>query len=199
MIYGYIRVSSDRQTVGNQRFEIDNFCRREGLCIDGWIEETISGSAPYDKRKLGALLRRVRAGDLIVCSELSRLGRNLFMIMDILHLCMTRDCRVWTVNDGYRLGEDIQSKVLAFAFGLSAEIERQLISQRTREALLRKKAEGVVLGRPPGRLNDRYKLSGKEDLIRRLLAKGVPRCRIAARCRVNRSTLERFLKRNMMG
>ena len=66
MIYGYIRVSSDRQTVGNQRFEIDNFCRREGLCIDGWIEETISGSAPYDKRKLGALLRRVRAGDLIV-------------------------------------------------------------------------------------------------------------------------------------
>ena len=141
MIYGYIRVSSDRQTVENQRFEINNFCSRQSLCIDGWIEETISGTKNYTKRQLGKLLNRVQKDDLIICAELSRLGRNLFMIMEILNICMTKECRVWTIKDNYRLGEDIQSKVLAFAFGLSAEIERNLISQRTKEALARKKGE----------------------------------------------------------
>lgn len=139
MIYGYIRVSSDKQTVENQRFEINNFCERENIKIDGWIEETISGTKAYNKRQLGTLLRRIQKDDLIICAELSRLGRNLFMIMEILNICMTKECRVWTIKDNYRLGEDIQSKVLAFAFGLSAEIERNLISQRTKEALARKK------------------------------------------------------------
>ena len=151
MIYGYIRVSSDRQTVENQRFEINKFCEYNKLVIDGWIEETISGTKAYNKRELGKLLKRVQKDDLIICAELSRLGRNLFMIMEILNICMTKECRVWTIKDNYRLGDDIQSKVLAFAFGLSAEIERNLISQRTKEALARKKAEGVILGRPKGR------------------------------------------------
>ena len=127
MVYGYIRVSSDKQTVENQRFEITNFCAREGLSIDGWIEETISGIKSYSKRQLGQLLKRVQKDDLIICAELSRLGRNLFMIMEILNICMTRECKVWTIKDNYRLGEDIQSKVLAFAFGLSAEILRKIV------------------------------------------------------------------------
>lgn len=126
MNYGYIRVSSDKQTVENQRFEINNFCKAENIKIDGWIEETISGTKAYDKRELGKLLKKVQKGDLIICAELSRLGRNLFMIMEILNICMTKECRVWTIKDNYRLGDDIQSKVLAFAFGLSAEIERNL-------------------------------------------------------------------------
>ena len=96
--YGYIRVSSDKQTVENQRFEITNFCRCEGIQIDGWIEETISGTKSYTKRQLGRLLKRVRKGDLIICAELSRLGRNLFMIMEILNICMVRECRVWTIR-----------------------------------------------------------------------------------------------------
>ncbi|MBO4745057.1 MAG: recombinase family protein, partial [Bacteroidales bacterium] len=134
MIYGYIRVSSDKQTVENQRFEINNFCLKENMHIDGWIEETISGTKNYDKRELGRLLKKVQKDDLIICAELSRLGRSLFMIMEILSLCMKKECKVWTIKDNYRLGDDIQSKVLAFAFGLSAEIERNLISQRTKEA-----------------------------------------------------------------
>lgn len=158
MIYGYIRVSSDKQTVENQRFEINTFCKKENLKVDDWIEETISGTKNYDKRQLGDLLKKVRKDDIIICSELSRLGRNLFMIMEILNICMTKECRVWTIKDGYRLGDDIPSKVLAFAFGLSAEIERNLISQRTKEALARKKAEGVTLGRPKGK---RCRLSPK--------------------------------------
>ena len=193
MIYGYIRVSSDKQTVENQRFEINNFCSREAMSIDGWIEETISGTKSYSKRELGKLLNRVRKDDLIICAELSRLGRNLFMIMEILNICMTKECRVWTIKDNYRLVEDIQSKVLAFAFGLSAEIERNLISQRTKEALARKKAEGMVLGRPKGSKNKKKKLDGKIEMIMRMLERGATKALIAKRLKVSRNTLYLFL------
>ena len=193
MVYGYIRVSSDKQTVENQRFEIHNFCERNKLVIDGWIEETISGTKSYNKRELGKLLKRVRKDDLIICAELSRLGRNLFMIMEILNICMTKECKVWTIKDNYRLGDDIQSKVLAFAFGLSAEIERNLISQRTKEALARKKAEGITLGRPKGRKNRKHKLTGKNEIITEMLQKGVNKSTIAKKLGVSRNTLYLYL------
>lgn len=193
MNYGYIRVSSDKQTVENQRFEIENFCKSNSLRIDGWIEETISGMKNYSKRQLGDLLRKVVKDDLIICTELSRLGRTLFMIMDILNLCMNKECKIWTIKDGYRLGEDIQSKVLAFAFGLSAEIERNLISQRTKEALARRKAEGVILGRPKGRLSSHVKLSGKEVFIQNLLQHKVSIRQIAKICKVDRATVSKFI------
>ena len=199
MIYGYIRVSSDKQTVENQRFEITNFCQKRNLYIDDWIEETISGTKAYNKRELGRLLRKVSKGDIIICSELSRLGRNLFMIMEILNICMTKECRVWTIKDNYRLGDDIQSKVLAFAFGLSAEIERNLISQRTKEALARKRAEGVTLGRPRGSRNTSHKLSGKENYIRSALSNGVSKSTISKRLHVSRSTLYIYIKDNLVG
>lgn len=198
MIYGYIRVSSDKQTVANQKFEIENFCAREQITIDGWISETISGTKNYDKRKLGQLLRRIEEGDLIICSEISRLGRSLFMIMEILNICMTKGCRVWTVKDGYRLGDDIQSKVLAFAFGLSAEIERNLISQRTKEALQRKKFEGVTLGRPKGTAGARYcKLYQQEKQIRELQAFGKSYTQIADLLGVHRNTLTNYVHKYM--
>jgi len=201
MIYGYIRVSSDKQTVENQRFEINNFCTKNQIKIDGWIEETISGTKNYDKRLLGKLLEKVKKDDTIICSELSRLGRSLFMIMEILSLCMKKECKVWTIKDNYRLGDDIQSKVLAFAFGLSAEIERNLISQRTKEALARKRAEGVVLGRPKGRKSapTKYKLSGKETLISELQKQDISQRKIAKICKVDRNTLRRYLKMQEMG
>lgn len=154
MIYGYIRVSSNKQTVENQRFEINKFCEREKLAIDGWIEETISGTKAYNKRQLGGLHNRIKKDDLIICAELSRLGRNLFMIMEILNICMTKEAKVWTIKDNYRLGDDIQSKVLAFAFGLSAEIKHNLISQRTKEALARLKSEGKPIRRGKGKRNN---------------------------------------------
>lgn len=199
MIYGYIRVSSCKQTVENQRYEINQFCKREKLAVDGWIEESISGTQAYNKRKLGRLLRKVKKNDMIICAELSRLGRNLFMIMEILNVCMAKECRIWTIKDNYRLGDDIHSKVLAFAFGLSAEIERNLISQRTKEALARKKAEGIPLGRPRGKRNapGKYKLSGKETYIEKKLKEGMSKSEIARRCRVGRSTLYSFINEKL--
>jgi DNA invertase Pin-like site-specific DNA recombinase len=199
VVYGYIRVSSDKQTVENQRYEISRFAEDNGIAIDGWIEETISGTKGYDKRKLGGLLEKVKDGDLIICAELSRLGRTLFMIMDILNICMNKNCRVWTIKDNYRLGDDIQSKVLAFAFGLSAEIERNLISQRTKEALARKRAEGVVLGRPVGSKSSKVKLSGKEDFVRELITHKVPKTQIAKMLKVDRMTVDAFIKREGLG
>ena len=198
MTYGYIRVSSDKQTVENQRFEIKNFCKRQNIKVDGWIEETISGTKSYNKRQLGRLLKKVEKGDLIICSELSRLGRSLFMIMDILNICMNKECQVWTIKDNYRLGDDISSKVLAFAFGLSAEIERNLISQRTKEALARKKAEGVVLGRPKGSKTspEKHKLYFKRQLIVSLLNEGISKRRIAVIVKVDRNTLSRYINAN---
>ena len=198
MVYGYIRVSSDKQTIENQRFEITNFCVKKGLLIDDWIEETISGTKSYSKRQLGKLLKKVKKDDIIICSELSRLGRNLFMIMEILNICMTKECRVWTIKDNYRLGDDIQSKVLAFAFGLSAEIERNLISQRTKEALARKKAEGVFIGRPKGSLSKKVKLTGNEDKIRKYIKQGMSQREISLKLKVSKGTVNRFIKREKL-
>lgn len=146
MIYGYIRVSTDRQNTENQRFEIKKFCERNELSIDCWIEEKISSTMDLNKRKLGRLLRRIKKDDLIITSELSRLGRNLLQVMSILHHCMDIGAKIWTIKDNYRLGSDITSKVLAFAFGLSAEIERNLISQRTKRhwRALKPKASGLA-------------------------------------------------------
>lgn len=195
MTYGYIRVSSDKQTVENQRYEISQFCAKEGLEVEDWIEETVSGTKAYTKRRLGNLMKHVGKGDLIICSELSRLGRSLYMIMEILSYCMRRGCQVWTIKDGYRLGDDIQSKVLAFAFGLSAEIERNLISQRTREALARLRAEGKRIGRPPGKKSrpEAHPLYGKEEYIRKALEAGKSQSLIARKLHCSRNTIRRFL------
>ena len=194
MIYGYIRVSTDKQTVENQRYEINQFCERNTMVVDKWIEETISGTKQVKDRKLGQLLKKMKKADVLICSELSRLGRNLLMIMGILNECMNRDIQVWTIKDNYRLGSDINSKVLAFAFGLSAEIERTLISQRTKEALARKRAEGIVLGRPKGSKSKVKKLTGREVEIKDLAEKRVSVSAIARILGVHRMTVSGFLK-----
>lgn len=193
MIYGYIRVSTDKQTTENQRFEIMAYALENELTIGTWIMETISATKELEKRKLGKLLKKLKSGDILVASELSRLGRNLLQVMSILHHCMLAGVQVWTIKDNYKLGADIQSKVLAFAFGLSAEIERNLISQRTKEALLRLKSEGRVLGRPKGRRSSRFKLSGKEEKIISMRQDNVSKSEIARVLKVNRVTLLRYM------
>lgn len=164
------------------------------MIVDRWIEETISGNKDVDKRKLGAILDTMCKDDILICAELSRLGRNLLMIMAILNQCMKREVQVWTIKDNYRLGSDINSKVLAFAFGLSAEIERNLISQRTKEALARKKAEGVILGRPKGSKSKVRKLTGREAEIQELLDKRISKSAIARILGVHRLTVAGYIK-----
>lgn len=195
MTYAYIRVSTDKQTVENQRFEINKFLKTTGMKIDFWIEETISGTVSPKKRNLGKILEHVQQGDIIICSELSRLGRNMFMIMSILNILMERGVIIYTVKERYKLGEDLTSKVLAFAFSISAEIERTLISQRTTEALRRKKADGIKLGRPKGKKNSHYKLSDYDKKIKIMLEEGYPKTLISKQLNVSTSTLYNYLKR----
>ena len=195
MIYAYIRVSTDKQTVENQRFELQKFATERGIVIDKWISETVSGTKAASDRKLGPLLRKMKKGDTLILSEISRLGRNLMQIMSILNLCMSKETRVLTVKERYELGNNINSQILAFAFGLSAQIERDLISQRTKEGLARRKAEGKKLGRDFGSKNTHYKLTGKERIIREMLEEGKSKASICRKVRCTYITLERHLKR----
>jgi len=194
MNYGYIRVSTDKQTTENQKFEIDNYCKGQSINIDEWTEETISATKKLEIRKFGKLLIKMQKGDQLIVSELSRLGRNLMQIMKILHDCMEKDVKVYTIKENYELGNNINSKVLAFAFGLSAEIERTLISQRTKEALARKKSEGVILGRPKGRKANYYKLTGKDEFIKEMLDKKISKSAIARLLNVHRITVSNYMR-----
>ncbi len=196
MTYGYIRVSTAHQNLENQQLEIQKFAENNGIKIDRWIEEKISGTKNPESRKLGkVLMQECRPGDLIICTEISRFGRSLIMIMNVLQFFLERNIKVWTIKDGYRLGDDIQSKVLAFAFGLSAEIERQLISERTKQGLHRAKLEGKHLGRKTGRKSDYYKLTPHDDYIRQELINGRSKRSLAKELGVSWATLNKHLTR----
>lgn len=115
---------------------VDEFAKNKGWTIDEYItDDGVSGGKDPSKRKLGDLLNKIKEKDIIIASEISRLGRDLLMVMEILNHCMKTGAMVYTVKDNYVLGDDVQSKVLAFAFGLSAEIERKMIQMRTKEGL----------------------------------------------------------------
>lgn len=196
MIYAYIRVSTEKQTVENQRQEIERFAQEKGVTIEKWVKETVSGTQSSSNRRLGALLKKLRKEDTLIISEISRLSRKLMDIMEILRTCMEKEVTVYSIKEGYELGDTIVSKVLAFAFGLSAEIERNLISQRTKEGLARARANGVKLGRKVGGTNTRYKLSDKEDrLIEMLCIEHRSKEYIAKKLRCSVSCLNAHIKR----
>lgn len=193
MIYAYIRVSSDRQTTENQRFEIQRFAAGKGLCIVSWIDETISSRKALKDRAFGKLLHKLKRDDTLIISEISRMGRSLMQIMSILNICMDKGVKVFAIKEGWELGDNINSKVLAFAFGLSAEIERKLISQRVTEALARKKAEGIILGRPKGSKKSNPILAKHEAYIRRRVSEGAKQSDIARALKCHRHTVKDFI------
>ena len=119
MIYGYCRISTNHQQVSNQKHEIQTFIDKNNLMVDKWIEEVISSRKPLNERKLGKIIKKLQKGDILIATELSRLGRNLLEVMGILQNCLEKECQIWTLKENYRLGADIQSKVLAFAFSLA--------------------------------------------------------------------------------
>lgn len=188
MIIGYLRVSTGKQHVENQKEEIQKFAARRNLKIDKWVTEVVSGKKNEHDRKLGKLLKSLRKGDVLIVTELSRLSRTLLNIMSILHRCLEKEIIIYSTKDGYAFDNSINSKVLAFAFALVAEIEHNLISMRTKEALAHRKSEGVRLGRPLGVIKQQVILENREE-IHRLLKSGVS---VSAICRMYNVSRETF-------
>jgi DNA invertase Pin-like site-specific DNA recombinase len=190
----YLRVSKDSQDVTHQRLAVLEFARREKREIDDFMELRVSSRRSPKERQLDVLLTRLEPGDTLIVSELSRMGRSVGEIITIVDTLMKQHIQVVAIQEGIRLEgrQDLQTKVMVTLFGLFAEIERELISLRTKEALAAARAAGKRLGRPPGRLGH-SKLDGKEADIRRLLGLHVSKTSIAKITGVDRSTLYHFM------
>lgn len=194
-VIGYIRVSSNKQTLEHQKYEIEQFALQNNIVVDKWVMEKISSRKALNKRQLGQLLDDLQPNDILIAAEISRLGRSLLEVMHILEYCLNKNCQVWTIKENYRLGNDIQSKVMAFAFGLSAEIERNLISQRTKASLESVRATGKRLGRPFSAQSKKLKLSRNTKKVKELLDMGLTKYRIAKIMSVKQTTVSRFINR----
>ena len=192
MIVGYIRVSTEKQHPENQENEIRSFAKDKGWTINKWTVEIVSGKKQVKGRKLGGLLRRLKKGDTIIVTEISRLSRSLTEIMTLMGKCISRGINIYTTKEKYCFDDSINSKVLCFAFGLVAEIERNLISMRTKEALALRKSEGKILGRRIGFCPKMTLLENSKDLIVKMLKDGVSHKEIYTQLGVSKSSFYKF-------
>lgn len=194
----YLRISKDTQDLEHQRLAVLQFAQSEKIQVDGFMEVTVSSRKSVKERKIDILLEQLCEGDTLIVSELSRMGRSVGEIITIVDTLVRKQIRFVAVKEGIRLNgsqscEDIQTKVMITLFGLFSEIERKLISMRTREALATAKAAGKKLGRPKGVLG-KSKLDTRKEEIVQLLALGVPKTAIAKITGVDRATLYHFIK-----
>lgn len=191
MIIAYLRISTGKQFLSNQREEIRRYADGRNWVIDQWVIEVASGNRKGSDRKLGILLKQMKRGDTLIVTEVSRLSRTL---TDIMGLCLEKGINLYTTKEGYSFDNSINSKVLCFAFGLVAEIERNLISLRTREALALRKAEGITLGRKKGSYTKRNILSDNVSNIIKMLKQDKSVADICRHFRVSRDTFTKFRK-----
>lgn len=196
MIYGYLRVSTTTQTLENQKFEINAYCKEHNIDEQVTFREDVkSGTVNYKDRTLGKLLKKLRKGDTLIISEISRLGRSMLMVMEILNQVLNKGITLISVKENMTFDNNIASKVITFAFSLSAEIERNLISQRTKEALALRREQGIKLGRPFGAKNKKYKLDKYKTKIETMLKdKSNSLYKIAKSCHCNLNTLCNYIK-----
>ena len=196
MIIGYIRVSTGRQNPGNQRDEIARYALANNYSIDKWVVEIVSGKTEVKGRRLGSLLRRMKKGDTLIVTEISRLSRSLTDIMAVMGQCVKKGVNIYTTKEKYKFDDSINSKVLCFAFGLVAEIERNLISLRTKEALAARKAEGKSLGRKKGCAPKTNALADQIEVIREMVRSGCSNKEIYQALGVSKSTFYSFMNQN---
>lgn len=191
----YLRVSKDTQDVKNQKLAILEFAQREKMEVDDFVEITVSSRKSTKERKIDLLLEQMGSGDTLIVSELSRMGRSVGEIITTVGTLVKKKIHFIAVKEGIRLNgsQDMQTKVMVTMFSLFAEIERDLISMRTKEGLAAAKASGKKLGRPKGVLG-KSKLDGREDEIKRFLALDVSKASIAKITSVDRSTLYNFIR-----
>ena len=193
-VIGYLRVSTKEQDLEKNKADILMFSNDKKLGMVKWVEEKVSGTKDWRKRKLGQVIDSLNRGDTIVVAELSRLGRSLLQILEIINECRSRGVGVYAVKGGWELNDSMQSKVIAMVFGMSAEIERDLISERTKEALRVRKEAGMKLGRPKG--SGKSKLDPFKEEIVALLKTGSRQNYIAKKYGVTPPALSQWIKKH---
>ena len=190
----YLRVSTTDQDLEKNKADILHLANEKGLGQVKWVEETVSGRVSWRKRAIANVLGELQTGDNLLVSELSRLGRSMLECMEILSVASQAGIHIYAVKGNWQLDDSIQSKIVAMAFAMAAEIERDLISQRTKEALAAKKRAGVKLGRPKG--VGKSKLDEHRHEIEALLAHGSTQKYIAGRFGTTEANLSRWLKKH---
>lgn len=191
---GYLRVSTNDQDLGKNKADILLLANEKHLGQVLFVEETASGKISWRKRQIANVINELNSGDVLIVSELSRLGRSMLECMEILSISIQRGITIYAVKGNWQLDHSIQSKIVAMAFSMAAEIERDLISQRTREALRVKKAAGVSLGRPKG--PGKSKLDPFRPEIEALLANGSTKAFIAERFKTTPANLINWMKKH---
>jgi DNA invertase Pin-like site-specific DNA recombinase len=190
----YLRVSTNDQDLEKNKADILHLANDRNLGKVTFVEEKVSGKVSWKERKLKEVLDDLTTGDSLIVSELSRLGRSMLECMEILSIATQREIKVYSVKGNWQLDGSLQSKVVAMAFSIASEIERDLISQRTKEALRHRKASGQALGRPKGAGKSR--LDQFKPEIEALLKNGTTKTFIAQRYKVNKATLHNWLNKN---
>ena len=191
---GYLRVSTGEQELEKNKSDILRLANELDLGRIRFVEEKISGKVSWRKRKIAEILDELEKGDALIVSELSRLGRSMLECMEILSLALHKGISVYSVKGKWKLDNSIQSKIVAMAFSMAAEIERDLISQRTKEALRYKREQGIKLGRPRGA--GKSKLDQFRPEIEALLANGSTQKYIANRYDATEATVSNWVKKN---
>ncbi len=189
----YLRVSTPDQDVEKNKADILFLAHYKALGHVHFVEETVSGRVAWRRRKIAQILDELQRGDALIVSELSRLGRSMLECMEILSIAADKGINLHAVKGAWQLDDSVQSKIIAMAFAMAAEIERDLISQRTKEALRAKKASGVKLGRPRG--PGKSKLDPYQPEIEALLANGSTQRFIAKRYGTSEVNLSNWIKK----
>ncbi len=192
----YLRVSTDEQDIEKNKFDILHLANEKGLGKVEWVEETVSGRVSWKKRQIAHIVEELQQGDHLIVSELSRLGRSMLECMEILSIASQKGIHLYAVKGNWQLDNSIQSKIIAMAFSMAAEIERDLISQRTKEALAAKKKAGVKLGRPTG--VGKSRLDQHRPEIEALLTNGSTQKFIAQRYDTTEANLSRWMKNHSL-
>lgn len=193
MIVAYLRVSTGHQVLDNQKNEVEKYVAAKEMTVDRWVTEVVSGTKRGRDRKIGALVKQLKRGDTLLITEISRLSRTLMDIMSIVGELLENGVTLYSIKDGYTFDDTINSKVLLFAFGLVAEIERNLISMRTKEALDLRRRQGVTLGRREGSYRKLNILEENKEKVDEALIRGASIASICRKYKVSYSTFYRFM------
>ena len=190
----YLRISTVDQDIEKNKSDILKLANEKRLGYVEFIEEQISGKVSWRNRKIFAIINEAKKDDVIIVSELSRLGRSMLEIMEILSIATQKQLKIYSVKGDWHLDGSIQSKVMAMVFSMASEIERNLISSRTKEALRFKKENGIKLGRPKG--PGKSKLDKFKPEIEALLSNGSTQKFIANRYNTTEANLYNWMKRH---